>query len=149
MPLLFLPHGDSAGRSCSRWGCSGWGVPWWQGHDGSMGTVVPWQLQSRDGTVWHGTKRQRARSAGPNPGLGQVMGHASPMAVPDREPCQIMGQAKPRAVPGCEPCQIMSCAKPWATPGHELCQIMDRARLGAVPNCMLCLPAPAWPPVLP
>ena len=151
-----LQGGDAAGGDARAGehlphGLVAW-ARWQPGHDGSLGTVARW-ARWHCGSFSHemalrGTA-QSTQPTGPNPGLGQVMCHASPVAVPDCEPCQTMGHAKPRAVPDCEPCQIMSCAKLWATPGHKLCQIVDHARLGAVPNCMPCQPPLAWPPTSP
>lgn len=56
------------------------------GHDGTIGTVAA------SATRWHCMARHRVPLS---PELGQVMGHSSPMAVPDCEPGQAMGRAKP------------------------------------------------------
>lgn len=85
-----LQGGDAAGGDAQAGehlphGLVAW-AQWQLGHDGTVGTVTPWQVQPRDGTAWHGTKHPAywAKSwAGPSYG---------PMPAP--WPCQVVSHAK-------------------------------------------------------
>lgn len=81
----------------------------WHEQDSRLGTMA-WHC----GHWWHrgsfshemALRGVAQSTTGPNPGLGQVMGHASPM----------------------------SCAKPRVMPSHGLCQAVSWASSRAVPN---------------